>query len=76
MNHATDATQIAREKISRKAYEIYEQRGMNGGRELDDWLEAERQFFAEVLTAWGVKPRTTRKKTSPSLNGRKKVSKS
>ncbi|MBP6342812.1 MAG: DUF2934 domain-containing protein [Candidatus Omnitrophica bacterium] len=29
-------------EIEKKAYEIYESRGSYSGRELDDWLEAER----------------------------------
>jgi len=28
--------------IEKKAYEIYEQRGRERGKELDDWLEAEK----------------------------------
>ncbi|HXG31077.1 MAG TPA: DUF2934 domain-containing protein [Thermodesulfobacteriota bacterium] len=30
------------EMIEKKAYEIYEKRGREHGRDLDDWLEAER----------------------------------
>jgi hypothetical protein len=30
------------EEIAQKAYELYESRGLVAGRELDDWLEAER----------------------------------
>ncbi len=30
------------EKIAKKAYEIYEQRDREPGKELDDWLEAEK----------------------------------
>jgi len=30
------------EMIEKKAYEIYKQRGGEHGRDLDDWLEAER----------------------------------
>ncbi|MGH7799392.1 MAG: DUF2934 domain-containing protein [Thermodesulfobacteriota bacterium] len=30
------------EMIENKAYEIYEKRGKQHGRDLDDWLEAER----------------------------------
>ncbi len=30
-----------RELIANKAYELYEQRGWQAGRELEDWLEAE-----------------------------------
>jgi S-adenosylmethionine synthetase len=29
------------EMIAKKAYEIYEKRGMGHGKDLDDWLEAE-----------------------------------
>ncbi len=31
-----------REMIAKKAFEIYEKRGKEPGRDLDDWLEAER----------------------------------
>ena len=31
------------EKIRRRAYELYEQRGRSDGHELDDWLQAESQ---------------------------------
>ena len=30
-----------RERIAKKAYELYEQRGRQAGRELEDWLESE-----------------------------------
>ena len=32
------------EEIRRRAYEIYLQRGEQPGRELDDWLQAEREL--------------------------------
>ena len=32
------------EEIKRRAYEIYLQRGEQPGRELDDWLQAEREL--------------------------------
>jgi hypothetical protein len=32
------------EKIRRRAYEIYRERGKQPGRELDDWLQAEREL--------------------------------
>ena len=31
--------------IARRAYELYQKRGGQGGHELDDWLEAERQVL-------------------------------
>src|SRR5882762_7622541 len=35
------------EKIRRRAYEIYLERGEQPGRELDDWLQAERELELE-----------------------------
>jgi hypothetical protein len=32
------------EEIRRRAYEIYLERGEQQGRELDDWLQSEREF--------------------------------
>jgi hypothetical protein len=32
------------EEIKRRAYEIYRERGEQPGRELDDWLQAEREL--------------------------------
>jgi hypothetical protein len=36
------------EEIRRRAYEIYLERGEQPGRELDDWLQAERELEGEV----------------------------
>jgi uncharacterized protein len=45
---------IARqERVRRRAYEIYEQRGRENGHELDDWLQAESE----------IAPKLTRRKT-------------
>ena len=38
------------EEIRRRAYEIYLERGEQPGRELDDWLQAERELAHEVLS--------------------------
>jgi hypothetical protein len=38
------------EDIGRRAYEIYLERGEEPGLELDDWLQAERELAAEVLS--------------------------
>lgn len=35
-------------RIARRAHEIYEARGGEHGKALDDWLEAERQIDAEI----------------------------
>jgi hypothetical protein len=35
-------------RIARRAHELYETRGAHGGRDLDDWLQAEREIDAEI----------------------------
>ncbi len=40
-NQTTASTSELQEKIRRRAYDLYEQRGRNDGHELDDWLRAE-----------------------------------
>ena len=39
------------ERIERRAYEIYQARGGTGGREMDDWLQAEREIDAAPASA-------------------------
>jgi len=39
------------ERIARKAYELYEQRGGQEGRALEDWLEAEAIVMEEIHEA-------------------------
>ena len=40
-----------RERIAKKSYELYEQRGRQAGRELEDWLEAEELVRKEMDAA-------------------------
>ena len=40
-----------RERIAKKAYELYEQRGQQAGRELEDWLDAEELIRKEMEAA-------------------------
>ncbi len=35
-------------RIARRAHELYEARGGQDGRDLDDWLQAEREVDAEI----------------------------
>lgn len=37
------------ERIRRRAYEIYEQRGRQDGQEVEDWLRAEQEVSSESL---------------------------
>ncbi len=36
------------ERIARRAYELYEQRGCHAGSELEDWLQAEREIRGDA----------------------------
>lgn len=45
----SDMVDVARDvalqqKIGARAYELYQQRGCEGGHELDDWLQAESEL--------------------------------
>jgi hypothetical protein len=44
-------TDEIRGRIALKAYELYEQRGRDGSREMEDWLEAEQIVMAEIRQA-------------------------
>jgi outer membrane protein TolC len=37
-----------RERIAKKAYELYEQRGRHGERDVEDWLKAEELVRKEM----------------------------
>jgi hypothetical protein len=37
-------TQIDRDRIASRAYELYISRGAEHGRDMDDWLQAEREL--------------------------------
>ena len=45
-----ELTDDIRGRIALKAYELFEQRG-HGGREMEDWLEAEAIVMAEIRRA-------------------------
>jgi hypothetical protein len=47
------------EDVARRAYELFLSRGGQHGRDVDDWLEAERQ-----LTSNGAAPRPARRSAS------------
>jgi outer membrane protein TolC len=45
---------LAREQeIRRRAYEIYLERGQERGRDLEDWLQAERELASHEITSPG-----------------------
>ena len=45
---STLGDEVLRQRIAEKAYELYQQRGELHGRDLDDWLEAERLVLSEI----------------------------
>ena len=60
MANATQATDLNRpsqpqpsrlSRIAQRAHEIYEARGGQEGKDLDDWLQAEREIDAEIEAA-------------------------
>ncbi len=49
--HPTQAANELKEQIRLRAYELYEQRGGEDGRELDDWLQAEAEVTQSMKRA-------------------------
>jgi hypothetical protein len=47
---ASTRSSARNEEIRRRAYEIYLERGKQPGRELEDWLQAERELAHGVLS--------------------------
>ena len=39
-------TNVRHEDVERRAYELFDQRGREQGRDWDDWLQAERELLA------------------------------
>jgi len=51
INPTTEVIGELQDKIRRRAYELYEQRGRNDGYELDDWLQAESEITRTTTTS-------------------------
>ena len=49
-SEASTGNSARSEEIKRRAYEIYLERGEQPGRELDDWLQAEREPARRLLS--------------------------
>jgi len=43
--------EVHHDRVARRAYELYEQRGRQEGRALEDWLNAERQLVSASGTS-------------------------
>lgn len=60
---SVSADELRHQRIAEKAHEIYECRGCCHGRDLDDWLEAERLILSELASpAFGNAQRPRAKK--------------
>jgi hypothetical protein len=55
------------EDVERRAYELYEQRGREEGRDWDDWLQAER----EMLGGGDVEREADAEEAPPTVRRRK-----
>jgi|GEM_PF-2208203 len=55
-----ESNETLSEQITRKAYELYEQRGYDHGHDLDDWLMAER--LVQETTGTDAPPLQTKNK--------------
>ena len=51
---ATESPVDIQEQVRRRAFEQYEQRGREGGHDLDDWLQAESELVQQQTKAVGV----------------------
>jgi len=62
------------ERIARKAYELYEQRGWQHGHDVENWLEAERLILAEMKAQIAKLTNTARRnKPSPERSSLKSI---
>ena len=75
MNSKMDVVQVVRERIAKKAFELYQQRDQCSAHEIDDWAEAERSIFTELVSLSSTKPKTSRRKAPSSNNSRNKSTK-
>jgi hypothetical protein len=57
--HMTDSNSPTHEQITRRAYEIFMERGQPEGRDLEHWLEAEKQLRATGETKNSAPSATT-----------------
>ena len=42
-----ESKEVSKENIARRAYELYTQRGCEPGKDVEDWVSAEKQLSAE-----------------------------
>ena len=45
--------ELSRENIAHRAYELYTQRGCEAGKDVEDWVRAEKELASEVVVGPG-----------------------
>jgi hypothetical protein len=60
----TNQTIELQEKIRRRAYDLYEQRGRTDGHNVDDWVQAETEIQTKTVAAYGASAATSRRSRS------------
>lgn len=63
-----------RERVSSRAYELYEKRGADHGRDLDDWVEAENEVLSPLIEQELKLSRKTSEGTAKNLTPAKQLS--
>jgi hypothetical protein len=56
-----------RERVSFRAYELYERRGAGHGRDLEDWAEAEKEVLSPLIEQKLKLPRKTSEGTAKNV---------
>ncbi len=60
MGNPSLTPEARKERIAKKAEELYEKRGRQSGHDLDDWLAAERMVDREIQEATKAQGKTKR----------------
>jgi len=63
-----------RELVSARAYELYERRGADHGRDLEDWLEAENEVLSPLVEQKLKLSRQTSEGTAQNVTSAKRLS--
>ena len=63
-----------RESVSRRAYELYEKRGADHGRELEDWVKAENEVLSPLIEQKLKLSRKTSEGTARNVTPAKQLS--
>jgi hypothetical protein len=63
-----------RDRVSSRAYELYERRGADHGRDLEDWVEAQNQVLSPLIEEKPELSRKTSEGTAKNVTPAKRLS--